>query len=407
MSKFGLITVGALGLALFAFGCEGDDDANDDGDNTSSSSSSSSSGSSGASGSSSSSSSSSSGSSGTSSGSSGNPACAPPADYPGADAWETAAAPGLGARGLLVNLNKAMADAETANAAGENTTDSLKGLYTPLAGATHASQTRKDTVNAAIDAFIPALGQTFDPTAVAPTAGRYGKWTFTSKGVDLRQLVEKGSFGGELYRIFADPRPVAARIDSIVAMFGASPAFNLTNAASDKPVHTAKYAADRDPNGLYASFKQNAILAKFASAQGDTCSDEATAAVSELQKIWERSLVAASVYYLHRSAPQFVKAVDATEEDGTLSRAQALHSLGEVAGFLGGLRSLTAAERIATDAQLDEVLGDLRLGADATPIDFWKGDANPETVFPAVIVKLQDIYGFTETQIATFKGSAQ
>lgn len=332
---------------------------------------------------------------------------AAPADYPGADTFATSARFGIGLGNQLKALNGAMAPLETANAAGGVTVADLQGFYSaapipPVPSLRDiATPARQALVDDAIEAFHGALGATFDPDAATPAAGKLGSWIFDARGVDLRQIVEKGSFGGELYRGFADPRPLEqSRIDELVARFGATPAFNASNAPADPAVFTAKYASDRDPNGLYAGFEANAIAAKHAAAEGEACSAELVAAVGQMAKISEQTLAATVIYYLHRSATQLD--VDG-DTDGVSTNARGLHALGEVAGFLWGLRSLPAAERIVTDAQLDEVLAELRLGGTIAPIDFANGTANASVVFPEVIVLLQDLYGFTDAQVAEFQ----
>lgn len=403
-SKIGFVAL-ALVTVCSAIACGGDDDV-ESGDNSSGGLGASSSGDGG--GSSSGGSSSSSGGS-SSGGSSGTVSLCPtaPTDYPGADAFATDGATGIALRNQLKNLNSALAARETANATGDVSVAQMQSLYTTSSAAqvpslsAMATPTRRARVTATIDAFYAALGNSFDPEVDAASGGKFGNWLFDERGIDLRQVVEKGSFGGELYRTFADSRPITpARVDEFVALFGATPAFNASNAPTDPAIFTAKYASDRDPNGLYAEFKSNAIAAKHAAIIGADCTDELATATAEMKKLWEHALAATVVYYLNRSATQLD--VDG-DTDGVSTNARGLHAVGEVAGFLSGLSSLTQAERIITDAQLDDVETKLLLKGRIAPIEFANGTANASVVFPEVISLIQDAYGFTDAQIAEFK----
>lgn len=406
-TKLGFAAFSLL-AAVSVIACDGDDDVSPDDNTSSSSSSSSSSGQPGptSSSSSSSSGSSSSSSSGSSSGDSGTACPAAPADYPGADTFAQRAALGVALRGSLQALNTKMTEAETASVAGGTTAVELDTLYAASAVPqvpslkTLASDSRKATVAAAFTSFADAQGKVFNPTAATPTNGKLGTWLFDAKGIDLRQVVEKGSFGAEMFRITssADPRPIGGRIDEIVAAFGTGPTFHGVSSPANPEtddVHVARYAFNRDRNGLYATFKTNAILAKHAAANGDACATELTTAVGEMKKVWEQTLAATTIYYLNGAGPNLTSATEAT-------RNSALHQYGEAAGFITGLRALSAAERVATDAQLDAVLTAMNYAAG--PIPFVTGALNAEEQFNDAINALKTAYSFTDAQITTFKG---
>lgn len=411
-SKLGFVAL-ALVTACSAIACGGDDDV-EPGDNSSgglasSSSSSGDIGSSSSSGNGGSSSSSGNVTSSSSGGSGGVSICPPaPTEYPGADTFAANAAAGVAIRTQLNNLNDAMKAGE---ANGGATVESLNTLYNasgaPMVPSLSrlASQARKDVVATTFASFVDAQGKTFTPAGT--TGGKFGTWLFDVRGLDLRQMIEKGSFGAELFRGFStqDPRPLTGRVDEIVALFGTNAAFhgvsNPVNPAIDD-VHVARYAFNRDAEGLYATFKTNAILAKHASANIADCQAEFDGAIAGMKKTWEETLAATSINYLHVTAPKFTSTTPATVAEG-------LHGLGEAAGFLYGLASLAPADRIITDDALATVFTALRIqaGDDGvfSPKDFATGVQDPAIPFNDAINALKTAYGFTDAQITTFKGT--
>jgi len=421
-SKLGFLAL-ALVTACSAIACGGDDDVEPGGNSSGGLASSSSSGdvtssSSSSSGSVTSSSSSGSVTSSSSGGSSGTVSLCPaaPTEYPGADTFATNAAAGLAIRGQLNALNAKMLAAEPATTPiVPATLEGEQGLTTlynasgaPMVPSLFrlASASRKEVVAATLSSFVAVQGGTFSPRAETVVGGKSGKWIFDARGLDLRQMIEKGSFGAELFRGFStqDPRPLTGRVDEIVALFGTNPTFPGVTPSPGAPtdaVHVAKYAFQRDATGLYADFKTNAIVAKHASAHIADCQAEFDGAISGMKKAWEETLAAATINYLHIASTAINSPTETVAVDS-------LHKIGEATGFLYGLASLPEADRIITDAALATIFEKLRIQPGAgefSPIAFVTGAVDPVVPFNDSITALQTAYGFTDAQITTFKGN--
>ncbi len=259
--------------------------------------------------------------------------------------------------------------------------------------------------------FVDATQKRWTPVASGDgSGGIFGSgtsaWIFSSKGVDLRQVIDKGLYGALFYaeavkRI--STAASAADVDKILALYGATPAFpqNDTSAAG-KDELSAKYAKRRNApatSGLYTQIRDRFIEARTYAALPE-CSTQRTAALKAIAEGWEKTLLATVVFYVNSAATK-LQDPNATES----IRASAMHDLGEGAGFVFGLRAIPAERRRITDAQLDAILAALqvpslktaalhRLLTDIPP--------NVEAILAAVPL-IQQVYGFSAAQVEGFK----
>lgn len=257
-----------------------------------------------------------------------------------------------------------------------------------------------------------AAGNTWTPTD-PPTGpgGTYGKFLFTERGVDLGESVEKVVFFGAHFtqaaRLMTDSATVAD-VDRMLALFGTSPAFPMDDKAQSNPdLFAAKYAKRRtNPSaatpGPYLAIKSAFINARAAVKGGAGCAPERADAFAAIRDQWERALLGTAIYYLNSTA--------ATLESATPSDAQkssALHSLTEAVGFLRGLRTVPAAHRQMTDAQLDQVLstlGGTTLGGSDAYLYVTSSSANVDRLMAAVS-QIRAARQFSSDEIALFKSN--
>ena len=241
--------------------------------------------------------------------------------------------------------------------------------------------------------------------------GLYGTHVYNERGVDLPETVEKLLFSGMQYTETArlmTASATVADVDRMVALFGASPSFPMDDkAAVDPDVLVAKYAKKRTnpaaaTPGPYLAIKQAFMNARASVKGGSACAQQRTDAFAQIREQWERVLLGTAVYYLNTAATTLAKATPTDAE-----KAGALHQLGEVMGFLRGLKTLGASHRIITDAQLDQVLTTLG-GTSLTGAEAYKyitaTNANLDKLGTAV-TQIQAARQFTPEEFATFKAS--
>lgn len=340
---------------------------------------------------------------------------APPAQctadtYP-AEAYSTNAAAELELRTRLKALNDAMKAAE-ASVSVKPTAADLEALY--AAGTPSLRSVTAEPYRAVVDdvfaRFAAAAGNTWTPTNPPSTSGGiFGAYIFTERGVDLRQAMEKGLFGGAHYAEAARLMTASATpadVDRMLALFGAHPSFPMDDKAATNPdVHTAVYAKRRTnaaaaTPGPYLAIKQAFMNARQALTAGEACATERDAAFGEIRRQWERALVGTVVYYLTSAATTLEKASPTDAE-----RASALHGIGEAVGFLKGLRALPTASRTVTDAQVDQLLATLKVStlSGAEMHLFVTDSATSIDALTTAISQIQSAWQFSAEEINAFK----
>jgi hypothetical protein len=266
---------------------------------------------------------------------------------------------------------------------------------------------------------------------VIPTAmgGRVG-FLYDENLLEMEQVVEKGLFTAAMYNhavsLITTGNITESTIDKLVEIYGAKPLFaNGEWSAANNPTATlriqnrdrfsAQYAARRsdttDANSLYARIRSHLITAKAAVRAGANYTAERDSALTLFRRDWEKALAATVINYCF-SALQNINALPRT--DATITAA--MHAYGEGVGFTSGLRGVPASQRVITDAQIDEILDLLRaryfstrtaqsylfLSDVPTTAQLYRLDGrnDPNT---GVIERLQQIYGFSATEVESFR----
>jgi hypothetical protein len=264
-----------------------------------------------------------------------------------------------------------------------------------------------------LDELAKASGTLYTPSA--PIAGRqggaFGGYLFDENGLEIEQLVEKGSFGAALYNhatTLMASRMTPATVDQLLSIFGAHPDFPNTptsSKATNPDKFMANYAARRDKNdgnGFYSQMKKEFIKLQAATKAGDAYKKEQDDALVAIRLTWEKINAATIINYCH--------AVIATMSATSTTDAQkgaALHAYGECVGFAHGWRTIPQQYKKITDAQIDEVLVLLNAPFNGTPTSY-KFITEPVSELPKltqVINRLKDLYGFTNQEIEDFKNN--
>ncbi len=231
--------------------------------------------------------------------------------------------------------------------------------------------------------------------------GTNNGYLFDETGLELEQILDKGSFGAAFYNQAAllAANPTAANLDKILALYGSNPTFPNTPTATKTPqpdFFMANYAARRtkgnDTQGLYVQLRNAFIKAQAAMAAGDKYNKDRDEAFADIFLTWEKANAATVINYLFDVETKLSSAAI----DDKL-RASAMHSYGECVGFLLGFKGI--AKKKITDAQIDDAL--LKMNS-TTP---FRIVGSPTEIAKLVQVRrdLQAIYGFTNAEMEDFK----
>jgi hypothetical protein len=255
-------------------------------------------------------------------------------------------------------------------------------------------------------AYVPEPPPT--PGGVLGNLAGTNAWVFNSRGIDLRQAIEKGLFNAAFYNlavaVTAEGQAITpATIDRLVAAFGAHPTFQNDHLAPEnRDVNAAGYAARRDSKdparpGPYQRARAALLEAQATAAAGEPCVADRDAAISAFFLEWEKSQYATVIYYANDMQ---VKLAADPQDPGAI-----LHAHGEVVGFVAGFRTIAPARRKITDAQIDALLQKLFVpeGAPAQAYRIVTEPLAATTNLTGVIDDITAIYGFSTAEVADFK----
>lgn len=300
-------------------------------------------------------------------------ACAvePPASWD-APEWDANTAEALALRAQLdVLVSDTMRAAET----GDLTLDGIDDLTGPYSAGNPSIQSITTSFYAGVvdDVFNEFL----EVTAAGPNdlVNDEGVWTpgeaggifgmsnrgINEGGIEVRQLIDKGLFGGAaLYNhalslTTGDITP--ATIEALAALWGANSALDPAGDLTD----SANYS---HAMGYHAQIRSSLIAAR-AYAADDACGAERDEAVVSFFRAWEQAMFARFVFYANAGATRLGSA--ANDDDV----ASGLHQLAEGVGLALGFRGvpdptsgpLAGAGRVVTDAQIDAMMSEVGVNA--------------------------------------------
>lgn len=326
--------------------------------------------------------------------------------------FETNAATELGLRKAFDDFLAPMNNVETSLDSDAGVTPVTKAQLVTL----YAPKVKPMTTayyQAKVDAWLGAYQEALtdgiytpaEPSA-AEKGGNLGKFVFDGQGVDLKSVIEKGTYSAGFYnealKILSSQITVGT-IDRLVAVFGAHPSFqNNPNAQQNKDVNAAAYAARRDSKdaanpGPYQRIKAALIKARASVEAGPRCDADRDAAIDGFLKEWEKSNYATVIFALNDIITKLSVA--------TPDFAAVLHSFGEAIGLIAGFKTLPQEKRIITDAQIDSLLQRV-LAADGAPIQAYKlKTSSIEAVsrLQQAIGDIKGVYAFSDSEVEAFK----
>jgi len=244
-----------------------------------------------------------------------------------------------------------------------------------------------------------AAGNEFDlENAPSGEGGLLGTRLLDENGLELEQMVEKGSFGAALYNhaldVLSEPATEAS-IDQLVSIFGAEPSFS-----PDDTRFAATYAKRRSDNNAGEGFLYNVenslITAKAAIAAGPEYNFQFQNAIATFLINWEASNFATVIFYANAT-----KDLIRNAGNDPVALGNAMHAYSEAVGFTEGWKGIQS-KRIS-DEQIDQILA-LLLAEDGQTPESYRFLNEPALLdnMDQIIDIIQNVYGFSEEDVAGF-----
>jgi hypothetical protein len=229
--------------------------------------------------------------------------------------------------------------------------------------------------------------------------GLLGSRLLDENGLELEQMVQKGSFGAALYNHaltvidgdLSDP----ASIDKLVEIHGTDPTFNPANTTA-AATYSRRRSNQTTETGFFYDIRNSLITARAAIEGGEAFNAQRDEAINNYLLAWERSNFATVIYYCNATKVQLQNAGDDPEALGN-----AMHAYAEGVGFTHGFRGI--ANKQITDAQIDSILEKLLAPTGEEPESYrFLNDASLLASLDEIILDIQTIYGFTDDEVNSF-----
>jgi len=228
--------------------------------------------------------------------------------------------------------------------------------------------------------------------------GKLGSRLLDENGLELEQMVQKGSFGAALYNhalTVIKGELTAASTDKLIEILGTDVTFEE---AANAAVYARRRSNNTDKTGLLYDMRDNLIKAKAAIEGGSAFNTERDEALAAFKLNWEKTNFATVIYYCNNAKTQLqAAAVSGSDAD----RGNALHAYAEGVAFAAGWLGL--ADKKITDAQIEEILTNLLAPSTGTPTSYkFLNDASLLSNLDATVTLIKGIYGFTDAEVTSF-----
>lgn len=235
--------------------------------------------------------------------------------------------------------------------------------------------------------------------------GLLGSRLLDENGLELEQMIQKGSFGSALYNhaltVINSDLSNSSAIDKLVEIHGTEPTFDVaeTTAAATYSRRRSNLEAE---TGFFFDIKNSLLTAKAAIEADGNFDDERDAALEDYLSSWEQSNFATVIYYANSFKVKLQDAAGLPDgEDKDAALGSALHSYAEGVAFAHGFKGIS--QKQITDAQIDSILELLLAPEGETPESYrFLNEAGLIANLDQVIDEIQAIYGFSDTEVTSF-----
>ncbi|MEO1031923.1 MAG: hypothetical protein AAFX55_10995 [Bacteroidota bacterium] len=259
------------------------------------------------------------------------------------------------------------------------------------------------------DGFInPGFGNSPDGS---DEGGLLGSRLLDEYGLELEQMVQKGSFGAALYnhaitvvngiKNGTDGFTDSGAVDRLVEIHGTETTFDPseTTAAATYSRRRSNLSAE---TGFFYDIQTNLITAKAAIEGGSNFNSIRDQALDDYLMNWEMSNFATVIYYCNATKSQLEAAFaleDGAEKDAALGNA--LHAYAEGVAFAHGFKGLS--NKMITDTEIDDILTELLAVEGQNPESHrFLNEVGLFANLDNVIDSIQSIYGFTDAEVTGF-----
>lgn len=268
-----------------------------------------------------------------------------------------------------------------------------------------------ELVNAANsdDGFInPGLGNSPDGS---DEGGLLGNRLLDEYGLELEQMIEKGSFGASLYNHaitvvnniktdqegFTDPGVV----DRLVEIHGAQPTFDVSEVTAAATYSRRRSDLD-DQTGFFFDIKSNLTTAKAAMRAGPQFDVQRDEALDAFLLNWEKSNFATVIFYCKSTIDQLNAAFQLPDgEQKEIALGNAMHAYAEGVAFTHGFKRLAIKQ--ISDSEIDFILSELKAVEGQNPESYeFLNDNTLLQNLDGLITYIQDIYGFSDAEVESF-----
>jgi hypothetical protein len=229
--------------------------------------------------------------------------------------------------------------------------------------------------------------------------GLLGSRLLDENGLELEQMVQKGSFGAALYNhalsVIQGDLSDPAAIDKLVEIHGTTPAFD-PGATTAAATYSRRRSNQNTQTGFFYDIRSALITARAAIEAGPAFNNERDQAIADYLLAWERSNFATVIFYCNSTKVQLQAA---GADEGALGNA--LHAYAEGVAFAHGFKGVD--NKLITDIQIDRILELLLAPEGETPESYrFLNDASLLNNLDQIITDIQNIYGFTDEEVNTF-----
>jgi hypothetical protein len=268
-----------------------------------------------------------------------------------------------------------------------------------------------ELVNAANspDGFInPGFGNTPDGTN---EGGLLGTRLLDEYGLELEQMIEKGSFGAALYnhaltvvnniKTGEDGFTDSGAIDRLVEIHGAQPSFDVSEVTA-----AATYSRRRSDlnaqTGFFFDIKNNLITAKAAMEAGSEFNLQRDEALDNFLLNWEKSNFATVIFYCNAAKNQLQSAIQLADgEQKDVALGNAMHAYAEGVAFAHGFKRIPVKQ--ITDSQIDFILTELKAPEGENPESYeFLNDTSLLQNLDNLVDYIQDIYNFSDAEVESY-----
>ena len=257
------------------------------------------------------------------------------------------------------------------------------------------------------DAFqLPAVGESPAPEQ---QGGLLGTRLLDEVGLELEQMIQKGSFGSALYnhaitvvegiKNGTEGFTESSAVDRLVEIIGTNTTFDQTTAAA---TYAARRSNHQTETGFFYDIRKNLITAKAAMESGIVFNNQRDEALDEFLLNWEKSNFATVIYYANAAKNQLTEAFQLAEgEVRDEALGNAMHAYAEGVAFTRGFKGVT--NKLITDVQIDNILALLLAPEGEKPQSFrFINEPALLTQLDDVISEIKDVFSFTDEEVTGF-----